>query len=247
MFVKVLTLMIFGMAAIVGIWDLLQIEAVTNTLIQFATAGIVPGTHIVLTPGQMFIVLSGILLLAICLLFRQSLLRDIRGIRTLFTRTRQYPLVVPTIQPPLESIAAPVSPPYPKPTVKAEEKIIILATISVQPGRIVRAARLVKPQIMPALQTYGRMLQTSGRVARKWATHTAVTADRKGREYAVKARHYIEPRIHIWDAQIERALKRNAKAAKVLRIIEREYTTVVTHYTQWRAKNPRTTDSAVEK
>jgi hypothetical protein len=247
MFVKVLTLMVFGMAAIVGIWDLLQIEPVTNALIQFATAGVVPGTRIVLTPGQMFIVLSGILLLAICLLFRQGLLRDIRGIRSLFTRTRRHSLAAPTVQPTLESVAVPVSTPEPKPAVKPEEKFIILATIPAQPGHIAKAVRLVKPQIVPALQICGHAIWACGQAVWKWTVRTAIAADGKGRAYIIRARHYVEPRIHIWDAQIEQTLKRNAKAAKVLRIIEREYTTMAAHYTQWRAKNPRTTDSAVEK
>ncbi len=226
MITKILTLVIFGLAAVVGVWDLLQIQAFDNALIQFATAGVVPGTHVALSPGQMFVVLSCILLLVICLLFHRGIARDVRGLHTLLSQPVRRPHKKP-VAPEAASEALQHAP-----RVTEGNEVVIVTTIPGTPGLVSQAVRYVRPRLLPALRYAGR------HVAR-----AIIVCDRESRVWAVAAWRAAEPRIRAWDAAIERWVKQRTAIARPLEAAGRDYAAARSYIEGWRTKSRR----AVEK
>jgi hypothetical protein len=123
----------FSIAAVVAILLFVQTSTALNALLLFAAAGIVPGTHITLTPDGTLWVLGSLMALSFLLIFSGNILR---GLRALWRHkpAQDTPQVVKEHQPAPSPIAAVVS--------KIETpKPVVVITIPRQPGRLAKAVR----------------------------------------------------------------------------------------------------------
>lgn len=244
---NILIVLVFGAAAIVGVWDLLQIQAFDNALMQFATAGVVPGTHVVLTPGQMYVVLSVILVAAICLMFRKALVRDWRDFtRTAFSRRSATPaqepatppaaILVPSVLPeaPVEvppvfaerAVPAPAQVPAPRPAV--------VITIPGSPGLLLRGMRACRQWVRPASIRAWQWVVTRSIDDTLQLAALVRQLSRATWRNAVRAWHYMEPHIRAMDARIERRVKQNATAALIIREVNHWQRRLHRHMLAWR-------------
>jgi hypothetical protein len=84
------TLLKLGLISAIGfgLWRLWESDAVINAVILFSTAGVVPGTNIVLSPEQVYIVLGTILIVSILVIFHKEFKRDARAVRTAWRQLR---------------------------------------------------------------------------------------------------------------------------------------------------------------
>lgn len=273
---NVLVAVVFGAAAIVGVWDLLQIQSFDNALLQFATAGVVPGTHTELTPGQMFVVLSVVLLLVIIVMFRKSLARDWhefthasfghsktgdQGKRAApaeltyaaATTPSHAPIVPNTVEPaaaPASAVAV-TQPETAGPPAAAKRPLIVI-TIPATPGPVIRYARAFIAWLRPASKTAWQWAKLrSAHDVRRLAEIT-VRAVRDIKKQSIRGWRWAEPRIREVDSYIERRLKQNKKAATAIRELDRLYQQGHERLNSWRSHGRQSTgqspaDAPVEK
>jgi hypothetical protein len=263
---NILVVMVFGTAAVIGVWDLLQIQAFDNALMQFATAGIIPGTHAVLSPGQMYTLLCVILLLVICLTFRTSLVRDWREFRrTAFSRGRRtmertpstlamtppepiaqvaaakasqqpQPMFGLTPVPPSLNPEAPVAAQQSASKQPASSRPAVIITIPATPGVLVRYARVFRQWLRPASARAWRRFIIRGRQDSRQLAACARRSARWVIKQTITAWHHTEPYIHEWDNRIEQRIKRNPAAAQVIREVDRIHRRMVERVVGWRAR-----------
>jgi hypothetical protein len=260
---NILVVLVFGAAAIIGVWDLLQIEAVDSALLQFATAGVVPGTGVILTPGQVYVSLCVILLLVVCLLFRKSLIRDWHDFRrsafsshTVDTSAPRTSFAAATVQQESRTSSAPrtsftpITPPAPQqvPASLAPTPVLdpasssrpaVIITIPATPGVLVRSLRAITAWLKPASGRAWRSIKTRSRQDAKLLIKLFNRYRREAWRAMVRAWRYTEPRIREIDAYIELQLKSNHTASRMLREAEYIHRQVATRINSWRAKVQR--------
>jgi uncharacterized membrane protein len=204
MYKKTLILVVFGLAALVTVWDLLQIDAFDNAMLQFATAGVVPGTGVVLTPNQVYVVLGVVLLLAICLIFHKELVRDIRRVCAAFRR-------------PSPVMPAEASAPAPIPVIQAKApKPIVDIVIPGTPGLLMKSVWYIRPRIAAGSRITWVVTARETRQAAQWAAKTARRYSIIAWRSAVRAWQWAERRIRECDRLVEQRIKRNKTAASLL-------------------------------
>jgi|GEM_PF-2734234 len=253
MYRKAIIGIVFGLAALVGVWDLLQVEAFDNAVVQFATAGVVPGTGVVLSTEQVYVVLACFLLVFICLLFRKGIMRDIRAIRSAMVtpeglRNEAEETETPVVAAPVAAAAEPSAQaasgqpkPPTQPAPRAPRPIVII-TIPRAPGFIRKSIAYVRPRIKPTAVTAWTMFKRRSRQdAVAVAAFSRKTAARS-RVYAIRAWRYAEPRIRDYDARIERTLKRNDIIAQILHEADQFSKNAQSQIHDWRSKIQRTVE-----
>jgi hypothetical protein len=113
-------------SALLAVWELGRSDAVTNALFLFATVGVVPGTNVVLSPEQVYVVLGAILAVSILLIFGSNI---IRGIHALFTGR------ISLDEPEPATISGPV------PATETPQPQAVVVMLPAQPGRLSMAWR----------------------------------------------------------------------------------------------------------
>lgn len=198
-------------ATLVALKWLWENEAALNAIVLFGTAGVVPGTDIVLTPEQVYMVLGGVLFVSVVAIFWRNIVRTVRRSRTFWVASRGS---VPEEGEARESSAIVPSAATPAKLPDTQPKPVVVITIPAQPSPLVKAWRVVRPQLLIALAVFlklcikglGRMSVAMRRLS-LWLYR-----------YGVRLWMWAEPRIRRFDKQIEITVKKNKDLAAALRI-----------------------------
>jgi hypothetical protein len=250
------TLLKLGLISAIGfgLWRLWESDAVINAVILFSTAGVVPGTNIVLSPEQVYIVLGTILIVSILVIFHKEFKRDARAVRTAWRqwRTRGGSLAAAEVV--TEGIVAEAEAEVQaKPSgVRARKKPEVLPVAAVAaavtgerpavvipvatgPSRMQLLWRMVRPRLIIAL---GVTLETIIKVADRSVVWTSRASMRVyGR--CVRAWLWTEPHFRRFDAWLERTLKRNKDVAAMLHLWGEFLKLVNAHIAELRARLTR--------
>jgi hypothetical protein len=224
------------LAVLIWLWES---DSALNAVVLFITAGEVPGTGVILTPGQMYIVMAVVLSLGIILLFGGAIANGMQYVRIFWrggrvaARAYKEALHTPTsalteasgmvIRPtavvnvPALAIkhtkAAQSTAAAAHITKRQKSESAVVITIPGGPGHIALRWRRIRPVLIVAT---GRVLELIVR-----GMHTADIWMRRGivlvQTYTVQAWRWTEPRIRVLDKNIEQAVKGNKQAAAVLR------------------------------
>ncbi len=201
---RALVKIIIGLVSVVGLWNLLQIESFDNALLQFVTAGVVPGTKIVLSSTQMYILLGVFLVLSFVLIFLKQLAG---GVKLLLHRK------------PKEAAAVAVDIDQTKadrPAKKRKEDPVVAVTIPGEPSALSRLWQGLKPRLADwsglAWEQAQRLFDFGWAMTRRSAFWT----------YSQLVRGWMlaEPRIRQLDKKIETKLKSNQDIATLLRMTD---------------------------
>ncbi|HKU18546.1 MAG TPA: hypothetical protein VJP80_04695 [Candidatus Saccharimonadales bacterium] len=147
---KIAVLFLIWLAVLTAVWQVGLTPTVSNAFLQFYAAGVVPGTKIVLTPDQMFLLLGVTLALAAALIF----LKEWRRLaRALLRPKARAPEVVETSIP----IESEVS--------EAADRPVVIITIPKRPGLVSRALSQMSPEWQRTFQmalVHGRARRAQG-------------------------------------------------------------------------------------
>jgi hypothetical protein len=220
-----------------GLWRLWENDAVINAVILFSTAGVVPGTDIVLTPEQVYIVLGAILLLSIFVIFAKEIKRDVRAVRAAWRHWRERGGGLAAAEAVTEEIVAEAEvearntsrrsrkaaklavaqATLPVAAVAAAatgERPAVVIAVQQGPGRWQLLWRMVRPRLIIAVGATLEMIIKAADHSVVWASRATMLAYGK----CVQAWLWVEPYLRRFDARIEHTLKGNKDIAAMLHL-----------------------------
>ncbi|HSX17459.1 MAG TPA: hypothetical protein VLH86_05165 [Patescibacteria group bacterium] len=204
-------------AILYGLWKLWENDAAVNALVVFCTAGVVPFSHIVLTPDQVYFVLASIMFLAVVGIFWKQWFRAARTLRSLWRKTAveaiadATPLVAASDA---SATAASVAGPKTRARKRPAPKAPIVITLAPQPGHLLRFWRAVRPRLLMAV---GATLETVINSLQRMAVMLS-RASLEAYRYSVRAWLTVEPYLRRFDKWLEHTLKSNKDMAAVLHV-----------------------------
>jgi len=210
-------------AGLYGLWWLWENDAAINAVVVFSTAGVVPGTRIVLSPEQVYVVLGGILGVAIIGIFWKQWVRAARFTRQTWRTTWREQT---THQAQAEHMAEPQTNP---PIVETAKPVIIAVPVH---SRLTRTWQRMRPKVIIVV---GTTLEVLVRILQR----LAVTLSRlafKIYEYGVRGWLRVEPYLRRFDAWLERTLKANKDIAAFLHVLRELTKAAQLHIAAWRAR-----------
>lgn len=211
----IITLGLFCAVLLAAKWAWEQ-DAILNAIVLFGTAGVVPGTDIVLSPRQVYIVLGVVLVLSVVGIFSKNIGQGVRAARMRRALRRDGVELESRLS--AEKVAGTgVTPAVSAAARSAEvQRAPIVITGPRQPGLLTKVWRAMRPRLVVAL---GSVLER----AVVWGTALQVGLRRISLQcyrYGVRAWIYVEPHIRRMDARIEKTLKRNKDIAAVLHMLD---------------------------
>ncbi|HUC89294.1 MAG TPA: hypothetical protein VMR45_00670 [Patescibacteria group bacterium] len=210
---------IFGLVLVVGLWNLLQIEVFDNAVLQFITAGMVPGTDIVLTPLQMYWAMGIFFVVSFCLIFFKQLKHGISSLYHLIRRTKRQEKATEFEAAAIEAATAAET--EAEEVVehieasKLSEPVVVIATPR-RPGKVSLAIQFLKPRAVRLFNFTVRHTKRLFWLSMAYARTTGVYISIQ----TVRAWQWAEPRIRQMDKKIEQKLKSNKDIAVHLRFMK---------------------------
>jgi hypothetical protein len=203
----IVVLGLFG-AAFVALKMMWDSDAALDAIILFGTAGVVPGTGVILTPAQVYMVLAAVLVLSVLLIFGKDIWRGVRRVRARLIARHKTPLETSASAPAAQAVTPVVAP-------ITMSKPMVVITMPAQPGILVRVWRNVRPKLFMAAGTALVVGITQ-------SARLAVVVRRfllKMYRYGVRLWLWAEPHIRRMDRRIEATLKRNKDIAAALDVL----------------------------
>src|SRR5579859_528414 len=182
---------------LICVWQIGLTSAVSNAFLQFYAAGVVPGTQVVLTPNEMFLLMGALLVASAALIFRSE-------VGKLFRWMRKGSLAVKgdAAAPPDDSANIPANAPLVEP---AANKPVVIIRLPRKPSALERAFTRLRPLLAPAIRATVRRLSMWTAVLVTVAILTSL-----------RVWQWAEPRFRQFDRYLDRRLHQNETTATLL-------------------------------
>lgn len=201
-------------AGIIGLWQLWESDTAIDAIVVFSTSGIVPGTGIVLSPEQVYMVLGGFLVLVIMALFWKQTSRPFRALLRLWQGR-----ALRVIETPVNTAATSVNQQASKPIVTdiegwssepIEQPVVI--QLPAQPSKLRKAWMRMRPHLVVAAGVTLELIVRGLQAAAVFLSRVSF----KAYGYGMQAWLWAEPYLRRFDKRLERTVKRNKEVAAFL-------------------------------
>lgn len=211
---RVLIKIIFGLSLVIVLWRLLQVEAFDNALLQFVTAGMIPGTKIILTPNQVYWVMGVFLLVSLIIIFLKQIVRALSFARHK-TDTASEDVMPATAEEIAKSLDGPRPDELKKPVTPAGGQGKL--------GSSLITLGFMWTQIEPYIKAAGKKAYIYSKTACRQAYRYARAGAKWLHANAVIAWQWAEPRMRQLDKKIESRLKSNKDIEAFLHVIDESF------------------------